>query len=265
MQGPLLVSLVLHGLGLVFVLGVEGHEVPKPKVKVYRVDIVSPPPTQLGEPMAEPPANQEPGPAQPETPAAPEPAPPEPEPEPAKALPAERTPPKEPAKAPETRRPPETARERPAATTPATRPATPATRPGTGGDTDRSRGEGTRTGPTTGRNPDPNSEGGEGIEVHTEGEPCPVAGYCERVQLQVERFFRPPLGTARASGEVCFRIMRDGIVRNIEVRNVRGGGAGFRLALMEAAEAAGQRRAFGALPSAFDPARWRWCVEMSGK
>jgi hypothetical protein len=90
-----------------------------------------------------------------------------------------------------------------------------------------------------------------------------VAGYCERVQTTVGRFFRPPPESTGARGEVCFRIQRDGSVTDIETQRVRGGGAAFRLAMMEAAEAAGSRRAFGTLPAAFDPQRWRWCVELS--
>jgi hypothetical protein len=89
-----------------------------------------------------------------------------------------------------------------------------------------------------------------------------VAGYCENVQRQVFRFFRAPPESTTGRGEVCFRIQRDGSVTAIETRGVRGGAA-FRLAMMEAAEAAGSRRAFGTLPSAFDPTRWRWCVELT--
>jgi hypothetical protein len=90
-----------------------------------------------------------------------------------------------------------------------------------------------------------------------------VQGYCDNVTRQVNRFFRPPPESAGATGEVCFRIQRDGSVTDIEARRVRGGGAAFRIAMSEAAEGAGNRRAFGTLPSAFDPARWRWCVELS--
>jgi hypothetical protein len=232
---------------------------------------------------------------------APEPDPPAPDPEPA---PPKDEAPKEPAKAPEPRRTPPEQRPTPPATRPtppAQRPATtnrpasptnrraatpekgrteatpeknrPATnRPaggssttgGTGTGTNRTRGDGTSTAPATGPNAQPNAAGGEGINIHVEGEPCPVAGYCERVTLQVQRYFRPPPETAGARGEVCFRIQRDGSVTDIQTQRVRGGGgAGFRLAMMEAAEAAGSRRAFGALPGAFDPQRWRWCVELS--
>lgn len=298
--GPLVASLLLHGAA-VGAIALAGPDTPAkgPQTKVYAVDIVSPPPNVLGPPMTEARANQEPGPAAPapaaETPSAaapaPEPDPPAPDPEPApppREAPKEA--PKEPAKAPEPRRtPPE---QRPAQ--PATRPTPPAQRPaapekgrsaptpeknrpttnrpaggssttgGTGTGTSRTRGDGTSTAPATGPNAQPNAAGGEGINVHVEGEPCPVAGFCEQVQLRVTRFFRAPPGTAGARGEVCFRIQRDGSVTDINTRNLRGGAsASFRLAMMEAAEAAGTRRAFGALPGAFDPQRWRWCVELS--
>jgi hypothetical protein len=95
------------------------------------------------------------------------------------------------------------------------------------------------------------------------GKPCPVAGYCEQVPRQVHRFFRAPPGSPGASGEVCFRIQRDGSVTDITTQNVRDGGAAFRLAMMEAVDAAGRRRAFGELPAEFDPQRLRWCVELS--
>ncbi|HEU4886104.1 MAG TPA: hypothetical protein VFT45_27950 [Longimicrobium sp.] len=298
MRNALVASLILHASVVGVGWGFGGSAPKPPKTKVYAVDIVSPPPNVAGEMQAEPPATQEPGPAAAAEPAetapepAPEPAPtppaPQPDPEPA---PPRTEAPKEPAKAPEPRRTPpaqrpapEQPKQRPS-TTPPTRPSPPAastnrpasstTRPatdrptsgsstqtGTGSGTNRTQGTGTRTGPATGRNPDANSPGGEGLNIHVEGEPCPVAGYCENVTRQVNRFFRPPPESTGGRGEVCFRIQRDGSVTDISTQRVRGS-ATFRIAMMESAEAAGSRRAFGTLPSAFDPARWRWCVELS--
>jgi outer membrane biosynthesis protein TonB len=295
-RSALMASLALHAAIVAFAVIAEGSPPKPPKTRVYAVDIVSPPPNVAGEMPAEPPATQEPGPASAEpaaTPAetAPEPAPkppaPEPDPEPA---PPRTEAPKEPAKAPEPRRTPpaprpapEQPKQRPSTTptrpsTPSTstnRPASSTTRPaterptsgssgqsGNGSGSNRTQGTGTRTGPATGRNPDANSPGGEGMNIHVEGEPCPVAGYCENVTRQVNRFFRPPPESTGGSGEVCFRIQRDGSVTDISTQRVRGG-ATFRIAMMESAEAAGSRRAFGTLPGAFDPARWRWCVELS--
>jgi outer membrane biosynthesis protein TonB len=296
---PVVVSLLLHVAVVGLLAFSTGEAPPPPKTRVYAVDIVSPPPNMAGAPPTEALSNQEPGPAAAPSPApaaetspapAPEPDPPAPDPEPAPPREA----PKEPEKAPEPRRTPP---QRPA-TQPAQRPSTTNTRPtasntqpstnnrptttpekgrttptrpagssttgGTGSGSTRTRGDGTSTAPATGSNPQAGSPGGEGINIHTEGDPCPVAGYCERVTLQVQRYFRPPAGNAGARGEVCFRIQRDGSVTDIEAGRLRGGGgAAFRLAMMEAAEAAGSRRAFGTLPSAFDPGRWRWCVELT--
>lgn len=312
--GPVLASVALHAIaGLAMTLAAAGASPPTlPKTKVYAVDIVSPPPNVLGEPMAEPPANQDAGPPAASAPAAPapaeaapEPEPPAPEPEPAPpapkpAPPAARTP----EKAPEPRPAPERTPQRPAPTpprpatptpprttpatpprttpptTPATRPAAgttgsgttatrPATgtggastRPGTGTAANTTRGEGTRTGPATGRNPDANSPGGEGLTVRSAGARCPSPGYCENIVRQVRRFFRAPEGAEGGSGNVCFRILRDGTTAAISTERVRGGAA-FRLALMEAAEQAGTRRAFGALPSAFGAEELPVCVDIS--
>ncbi|HEX5872749.1 MAG TPA: hypothetical protein VFY65_20100 [Longimicrobium sp.] len=298
-RSALMVSLLLHAAIIGFAVVAEGSPPKPPKTKVYAVDIVSPPPNMAGEMPAEPPTTQEPGPAAAAEPAAtpaekaPEPTPPAPEPDPEPVPPREA--PKEPAKAPEPRRTPEQPKarptpapeqpkQRPSTTTP-NRPSTatpstsrpsqsstnrPATnRPsgtsgqsGTGSGPNRTQGTGTRSGPATGSNPDANSPGGEGLNIHVEGEPCPVAGYCENVQRQVYRFFRAPPESTGGRGEVCFRIQRDGRVTEISTQRVRGS-ASFRIAMMEAAEAAGSRQAFGTLPGAFDPARWKWCVELS--
>lgn len=287
-RGALGASLLLHAAIVGLAVVAEGSAPKPPKTKVYAVDIVSPPPNLAGEMPAEPPTTQEPGPAAAEpaaTPAEPEPTPPAPQPDPEPAPPRTEAP-KEPAKAPEPRRTPEQPKQRPTTPPeqpkqrPGTTPSRPATTPtnanrpatnraggtsgqsGTGSGPNRTQGTGTRTGPATGSNPDASSPGGEGLNVHVEGDPCPVAGYCENVQRQVYRFFRAPPESSTGRGEVCFRIQRDGSVTAIETRGVRGGAA-FRLAMMEAAEAAGSRRAFGTLPSAFDPARWRWCVELT--
>lgn len=275
----LAVSLVLHAAAL-GVMATASGQPRAPKEKVIAIDLVSAPPNVAGEKMAEPPATQEAAPAAsaPEA-AAPEPQPAQPEPSPPAPRPE---PPKEPEKAPEPRRTPEQPKQRPtpAPEQPKQRPAParpqPQTPParrepekargeqsGQGSQPTRTQGQGTRTGPATGPAPRPDAAGGEGLTVRTDGDPCPVQGYCDNVTRQVNRFFRPPPESAGATGEVCFRIQRDGSVTDIEARRVRGGGAAFRIAMSEAAEGAGNRRAFGTLPSAFDPARWRWCVELT--
>ena len=90
---------------------------------------------------------------------------------------------------------------------------------------------------------------------------CPSAGYCENIVRQVRRYFRRPDGS-NGSAEACFRILRDGSVDNIAVGRVRGGFT-FRLAVQEAVEQAGMRKAFGTLPAAFNAATLPVCVDIS--
>jgi protein TonB len=269
-------SLALHAAVIAALLlaeGVFGHAPPRPpRMKVYAVNIVSPPPTLRGPPPVEAPAPNvggsqapAPQPAPPAPPPPPPPAPaPAPAPEPPRAAPA---PPKEPARAPEPRTPeprrPATTPTRPAATppkpaaTPATRP--PATPPGPGAGAN-SAGTGTRGAPT-GRDPDPSSAGGEGLNVSQRGAECPSPGYCENIVRQVRRYFRRPEGS-NGTAETCFTIRRDGSVDDIEVKRVRGGFT-FRMAVQEAVEQAGLRKAFGGLPAAFGATELPVCVDIS--
>ena len=249
MGGALAASLALHVVAVGVMAFTPGTPLRAPKVKVYAVDIVSPPPNQAGETMAAPPATQAPAPADPtpvETP--PEPAPAAPETPP----PPPREAPKEPAKAPAPTRTPEKAKQTPRTETPR----------GSGSATTRTQGEGTERTPATGRTPDPASAGGEGLTVRSEGVRCPSADYCNNIVRQVRRFFRAPESAPDGSGNVCFRIRRDGSTTRISAERVRGGAA-FRIALMEAAEQAGNRRAFGALPDAFAVDELPVCVEIS--
>jgi outer membrane biosynthesis protein TonB len=244
LKAAILTSLALHAAAIAFAIAYAPRERPEPRVQVYRVDIVSDAPTVAGEPPAEPPAAAEPEPepepvaeaeASPEAPTEPEPAPPPPEPRPAPEPPPppRREPPREPA--------------RPPAARPPAQPAPPASRPAP---------------PPAGRTPDPASRGGEGINIRSPGIDCPSPEYCNNITRQVRRYFRPPEGTAGSRGDVCFRIRRDGSVEDIEVQRLRGPVA-FRFALMEAAEQAGNQRAFGALPPAFGADALPVCVEMS--
>jgi outer membrane biosynthesis protein TonB len=265
-------SVLVHALVISALLVAEaafGHTPPRdPRMRVYAVNIVSPPPTVRGAPPAEAPAPNVGG----NTPPAPQPTPPPPAPPPPAPEPVA-TPPK-PAPAP----PKEPART-PAATTPArpqpTRPATsrptppkpaanptprqPAASNGPGSGA-RSAGTGTR-GEPTGRDPDPTSPGGEGLNVSQRGVECPSPGYCENIIRQVRRYFRRPEGS-NGSAEACFTVLRDGGVDDIDVRRVRGGFS-FRLAVEEAVEQAGLHKAFGALPRAFGAPELPVCVDIS--
>ena len=252
---------------LLLVGGAFGHARREPRMRSYAVNIVSPPPTLRGLPPIEAPAPNVGGSAAP--PAPPQPAPPPP-PAPAPA-PAPPAPPTEPPPAPGPRTPePRPQPPRPAAApppaprpSPPQRPPTPSRNPGaaTGpGAGANSAGTGTRGAPA-GRDPDPGSAGGEGLNVSQRGAECPSPGYCENIVRQVRRYFRRPEGST-GSAEACFTILRDGTVDDIEVRRVRGGFA-FRMAVQEAVEQAGLRKAFGGLPAAFGATELPVCVDIS--
>lgn len=265
-------SVALHAAVVALLLlaeGAFGHAPRRePRMRVYAVNIVSPPPTVRGEPPAEAPAPNVGG----ATPPAPQPAaapPPPPAAAPTPPPPAP-TPPKEPAAAPGPRTPAQTPPRPAPAPPPATRPPAPPTRPaapprqpGTSpgpGSGANSEGTGTRGAPT-GRNPDANSPGGEGLNVSQRGAECPSPGYCENIVRQVRRYFRRPEGS-NGTAEACFTILRDGTVDDIEVRRARGGFA-FRMAVQEAVEQAGLRKAFGGLPAAFGAPELPVCVDIS--
>jgi hypothetical protein len=271
---------------LVMAEGAFGGRRPAPRMRVYAVNIVSPPPTVRGAPPAEAPApnvggNQAPAAATPSPSPPPAPSNPTPAPKPEPPAPA---PPKQPAHAaptppqprpspPRTESVPRTASNQPktpsAASNDAKTPArstsaTSATRqpgstagPGSGA---RSAGTGTR-GAATGRDPDPNSAGGEGLNVSQRGAECPSPGYCENIVRQVRRWFRRPEGN-NGTAEACFTILRDGSTSDIDVRRVRGGFT-FRMAVEEAVEQAGLHKAFGALPRQFGATELPVCVDIS--
>lgn len=233
----LLASLVGHAAATaLFWLAYTSAE-EMPAMRVYAVDIVSPPPQLEGAPNPG-------GGGTPET-AEEAPAPtPEPEPE---------TPPAEPEPAPPVQEaPPEREPSPPAqATRPEPEPAdeeeeeeeeTPATRPGGG------TGEG--AGASQGREPDPSSSGGEDIDVHLRGVQCPSPAYCANIVRQLYRYFRPPTGASNDAVEVFFWINQDGSAA--EMRVVRSSGSyRFQLAALEAVEQAGNNKAFGPLPRSF--------------
>ena len=234
-RAALLGSGVLHGAVIaVFWLASRGAaEVPR--MRVYSVNIVSPPPREQGEwspaPTGAP--TDEPEVEEPDLAPAP---PPEPEPEPSPAPKATTRPatpaPKETPKA----APP---REEPTAS-PAPAPKAPAPKAGNSGTGDRS----------TGAEPDPTSAGGEGLDVRTEGARFVEPGYLENIVRQVNRYFRRPAGSVTDEAEIRFWINRDGSVSDISV--VRSSGSfRFRTAAMEAVEQAGTRKAFGPLPSGY--------------
>lgn len=240
LRWSLLASVGVHAvaLGLGWLAMSNAEEMPA--MRVYAVDIVSPPPQIQGEPNpgggGEPVVEPEPEPEP-----VPEPEPPAPEPEPAPPVqeaPRERepSPPAQPTRPePREERPDPEPAEEPEAEEPAPRP---------GGGT----GEG--SGASAGARPDPSSAGGEDIDVHLRGVQCPSPAYCANIVRQLYRYFRPPSGASNDAVEVFFWINQDGSAS--EMRVVRSSGSfPFQLAALEAVEQAGNNRAFGPLPGSF--------------
>lgn len=144
-------SIALHLL-LVAAFWVSSRQLAErlPEFRVYRVNIVSPPPQALGDPS---PVVQAPPAPQPriETPR-PQPQPPPVQPaQPQPAEPRPQTPPRE---APREAAPPR------------------------------------ETTPATGNNPQPVAVGGDGINVQMDGADFPFPGYLENVIMQIHRHFR---------------------------------------------------------------------------
>lgn len=228
-------SLLLHGALGALAWATASRADVVPPMRVYAVDIVSPPPQALGAFDPEPAAAAAPEPVAPE-PVEPEPTPPEPEPSP--APPAKKTPepaPPKPKPEPAKTQPPKPKQEAPKAKPSSSSGGTSA---------------GTKTTPSTGQNPDPTSEGGEGLDYQLKGVQCPSPQYCNNIIRQVNRFFRSPGGRGAAEAEIYFVIARDGSVSDMRVLR-SSGGAPFRLAVLEAVEQAGISKAFGPLPRAF--------------
>jgi outer membrane biosynthesis protein TonB len=208
-------SVVVHAAVILLFWATGSRAAQLPEMRVYAVDIVSPPPRAAGDPAEgtpEPDDAVEPA----EEEREPDP-PPEPEPSP----PAPTTSEPEPEDDPEDREP--EAEKSPAPREPE---------------------------PSRGRDPDPESEGGEGLDVRIRGAQCPSAAYCDNIIRQLNRYFRPPTAASRDQAEVFFYINRDGTVDGVRVTEASGSFQ-FRLAALEAVEQAGRSRAFGTLPSSF--------------
>jgi outer membrane biosynthesis protein TonB len=256
LRSALLVSALLHlgAIGFFWAYASRGAELPQ--LKVYAVNLVSPPPREQGEtapervvPPAAEPVNEAPTEPAPQPPPAepPAPTPPAPQP-PAQRPPPARTPPPQPAPARQ-----QPAQQPPAQQTPPRQqPAQPTSRPTppAASQPPRQAEAAPRPAPSTGASPAASSPGGENLAVRTEGAVCPSEAYCNNIAAMVQRYFRRPPDSYSDRGDVCFRIARDGSVRDLEVQQLRGSFA-FRLALLEAVEQAGQRDAFGPLPRAF--------------
>jgi hypothetical protein len=279
LRGALIASALLHVgvIGFFWAASSSGAEMAP--LKVYAVNIVSPPPRELGDPAPErvvaeaepaPEPQPEAAPPAPEpTPAAPQPTPPPPQPaQPRPTPPAPREQPRaaQPATPPaQPRQQPAPARQTPPQQQPAPAPARqtpppreqppaaapPAARPAPAQSSPPRQGEpAARPAPSTGQQPSPASPGGENLAIRTEGAVCPSEAYCNNIAAMVQRYFRRPPNAYSDRGDVCFRIARDGSVADLEVQRLRGSFQ-FRLALMEAVEQAARRNEFGPLPRQF--------------
>jgi periplasmic protein TonB len=206
-------SILLHGalaLAAWWSLG-RGSAAPRTDFRVYRVNIVSPPPQAFGAPTLAPPVVNPAKDARPDAKAA---APPAPAPKAAARLVEKQS----------------------AAAKKAADAA--------------ARGKSSAQAPARGWKPHPDAAvGGSGINVQMQGEEFPYPGYLENIILQISRFFRWS-GSPDLVAEAYFVINRDGSVSDIQVTRSSGSVA-FDITVRGAIEVAGNRHAFGRLPKGF--------------
>jgi outer membrane biosynthesis protein TonB len=100
--------------------------------------------------------------------------------------------------------------------------------------------------PVAGDRPDPNSTGGEDIDVDIGDEEFPFPEYLENIVLQMGRFIRWS-GDSDPEAVVAFSIARDGSVGNLRVVE-KSIDWRFDLQALDAVTQAGRAGAFGPLP-----------------
>lgn len=243
-QGPgryaLMGSVSLHLLAVAgfWVAGLS-HASPLPPMKIYRVDIVSPPPVERGPALPESSPEPEPEPTSPapEPEPEPEPSPPVVQPEPKPAPPKPKPEPKpEPKPQPKPQPKPAEPKPKPKPKPEAEKPAEEKPKP--------------QPKPATGQDPKPDAKtSGSGLNVRIDGDLFPFPGYLEGIVEQIGRYFRWK-GDTGLRAEIYFEIMRDGSVQGIRLLT-GSGNAAFNIEAMSAIEQAGKRRAFGPLPEAY--------------
>ncbi len=179
-----LVSVVIHAAVVGFLWVSASRAEPLPQLRVFAVDIVSPPPRAEGDWTPEQPAADDATEPEPEPAAEPDPEPTPPQPEPARQTPPTPapTPPRtEPSPAARPTTPAEQPRQTPPAqpreTPPAQRETPTAARPAP---------------PSTGQRPDPTSPGGEDLNVRIEGARFVDPEYLANIQRAINRYFRRP-------------------------------------------------------------------------
>jgi outer membrane biosynthesis protein TonB len=189
--------------------------------RTYRVNLVSPPPAEAGEPEA--PAATPQIVQQLSTQQTVQPPRPVEQPRPQPIQP-QRQPPPTPRPTPPVATPPPT----PPARTPPADPTPPAAT-------------------ARGNNPRPVEVAGDGVNVQQDGLDFPFPEYLQNIILQVNRHFRWT-GSPNLESRVHFFIRRDGSVGSINVMT-RSGNFQFDVEAMRAVEQAGGRGAFGPLPA----------------
>lgn len=100
--------------------------------------------------------------------------------------------------------------------------------------------------PAAGDRPDPDSPGGDDIDVDIEGQEFPFPDYLNNIILQMRRYFRWS-GESSPQVVVAFYISRDGSVGGLRVVE-KSSEWRFDLQVMDAVTQAGRRGAFGPLP-----------------
>ncbi|HUL70298.1 MAG TPA: TonB C-terminal domain-containing protein [Gemmatimonadales bacterium] len=94
------------------------------------------------------------------------------------------------------------------------------------------------------------STGSDPVTVKTPGLDFPYPEYLRNIMLQVYRNWARPLGGGALSATVSFFILRDGSVQDIRLIS-RSGSYPFDVGAQGAIEAAGNAKAFGALPDGY--------------
>jgi outer membrane biosynthesis protein TonB len=101
--------------------------------------------------------------------------------------------------------------------------------------------------PVTGTAADPESTGGENIDIDNIGADFPFPDYLENIIRQINRHFRGWSGDATPSAQIAFYINRDGTIGGLTLVE-KSPDFKFNLQTMSAVELAGRNNAFGELP-----------------
>lgn len=95
------------------------------------------------------------------------------------------------------------------------------------------------------------SSGQDVANVKIAGFESRYAGYVRNIVTQIRNRWQRPMGNAPLTAEIAFVILKDGSVRDIEFVK-RSGNYAFDLGARGAIESAGEARAFGPLPDAYE-------------